>query len=107
MAENAPLTGVSGEVRKRNNMPSLLTVFLILDIAIFMTFQLQAQGHVWADEICHSAFGLCDEPFLLGAAVALIFAASFVAMRRGPKLRKDWNRLAGSEHQKRPSSQGA
>jgi len=73
MAEDALLTGVSGEVRKRNNMPILLTVLLILDIAIFMTFQLQAQGHVWADEICRSAFGLCDEPFLLGAAVALIF----------------------------------
>ena len=92
MAENAPLTGVSGEVRTRNNMPSLLTVFLILDIAIFMTFQLQAQGHVWAGEVCRSEFGLCDEPFLLGAAVALIFAASLVAMRRRPKLRKDWIR---------------
>ena len=107
MAEDALLTGVSGEVRKRNNMPILLTVLLILDIAIFMTFQLQAQGHVWANEICRSAFGLCDEPFLLGAAVALIFAASFVVMRRGPELRKDWNRLADSDHQKRPRSRGA
>ena len=107
MAEDALLTGVSGEVRKRNNMPILLTVLLILDIAIFMTFQLQAQGHVWADEICRSAFGLCDEPFLLGAAVALIFAASFVVMRREPELRKDWNRLADSDHQKRPRSRGA
>jgi hypothetical protein len=78
MAENALLSGVSGEVRRRNNMPILLTVLLIFDIAIFMTSQLQAHGYVWADEICRSGFGLCDQPFLLGAAATLIFAASLL-----------------------------
>ena len=84
ITEDALLTGVSGEVCKRNKMPILLTVLLILQMAIFMTSQLQAQGHVWADEICRSGFGLCDQTFLLGAAVTLVFVASFVAIRRGP-----------------------
>ena len=84
MTEDALRAGVSGKVGKRNKMPILLTVFLILEIAIFMTSQLQAQGRVWADEICRSGFGLCDQTFLLGAAVTLIIVASFVAMRRGP-----------------------
>jgi hypothetical protein len=82
MPEDTLLTGVSGEPLRRNKVPILLTVLLILQIAIFMIHQLQAQGHVWADVICRSGFGLCDQTFLLGAAVTLIFVASFVAVRR-------------------------
>ena len=84
MTEDALRTCVSDKVCKRNKMLILLTVLLILEIVMFMASQLQAQGRVWADEICRSGFGFCDQTFLLGAAVTLIFIASFVAMRRGP-----------------------
>src|SRR5712671_4130677 len=44
-----------------------LVLFLLGAVAaIFTAAQLQQQGYGWADQICFTAYNLCNQPFSLG-----------------------------------------
>ncbi|HLQ94223.1 MAG TPA: hypothetical protein VK148_29735 [Xanthobacteraceae bacterium] len=50
-----------------------LVLFLLGAVAaIFTAAQLQQQGYAWADQICFTAYNLCNQPFSLGLTAGLI-----------------------------------
>jgi hypothetical protein len=58
----------------------LLLVVLALHAAVVSAGQFQGQGHVWAEQICLSTGGLCQQPFLMGFSAGLITTGYFLAV---------------------------
>jgi hypothetical protein len=53
-------------------MSSLLAIILLVVVVLFGASQFRYRGYVWADQVCLSAFGLCNEPYWLGGVAALL-----------------------------------
>lgn len=70
----APLTSLDA-----GNMSLIVLIIVLLaHAAVVVAGQLQSQGFVFADQICADAFGLCQQPFLLGISAGLICTAYFL-----------------------------
>lgn len=55
-------------------MPLACFLGVALVALLFSASKLQRRGYPWADNVCHYAYGLCDE------AQFLMFAAAFLAL---------------------------